>query len=250
MQESVKGEACVLLLDTGVEGWPVVYANESWRVWAGYDRDEAVGKPLAQLIVPAGSGRPQVDWGDLQRAASDGGRFVLHCMRVADRPLRDAVMPAEGPNTAADAAGWAVTGQSATARATPTSSLAARADSAVNDSSIVASDAAQQPKAAGGAAHADSSATSISGSSGIAPPVVQQPGKTTCTAAASESVRVGCGTSSLVQHPGSGTPSSALEQFSGGWDAAHDAHTFDISFRPASRDLLDQDTLPIGACHT
>ena len=65
-------DACVLLLDTSVEGWAVVYANESWQQWTGCERNTALGRPLAQLLRAAGSGRPAMDWAEIQRAAAGG----------------------------------------------------------------------------------------------------------------------------------------------------------------------------------
>lgn len=37
-------EACVLVVDTSQPGWPIIFADETWRLWAGYSREEIVGK--------------------------------------------------------------------------------------------------------------------------------------------------------------------------------------------------------------
>ncbi len=112
----------MLVLDTSVEGWRVVYANESWKLWTGFGRDQAVGKPLAQLIEPAGIGRPRVDWGGLRRAVQEGARTVLHCMRAVGE--NEAAAAAEGASSlgAVVAAGGSTehTAQTAHAAAAPT----------------------------------------------------------------------------------------------------------------------------------
>ncbi len=131
---------------------------QRWELWTGVDRDQALGKPLAQLIEPAGTGRPPIDWADMCRAASGGERFVLHCMKApgVGRPARAAALLA--------AAGRIV--------------------------------------------------------------------------AAAAQTRDPCGLgSALVVN---------VDDIDDGRDTVHGVRTFDLSFRPAARDVLDQDTPPIG----
>jgi hypothetical protein len=69
-------DACVLLVDTSQPGhWPVVWADDTWALWAGFSRTEALGRPLQSLLRPASQGVAPLHWG----AAQVSGRAERGC---------------------------------------------------------------------------------------------------------------------------------------------------------------------------
>lgn len=72
----------MLLVDTSQHGWPVVFADETWRLHAGYSRDHTLGRPLQALVAPAAPGVPPPRWDALAADVAAGARFVLHGLRA------------------------------------------------------------------------------------------------------------------------------------------------------------------------
>ncbi|KAF5839106.1 hypothetical protein DUNSADRAFT_1504 [Dunaliella salina] len=71
-------DACVLLVDTGHPDWPVIFADETWKEWAGYSRDAILGRGLFELLQPAAPSVAPCRREQLQAEAQAGERFVLH----------------------------------------------------------------------------------------------------------------------------------------------------------------------------
>lgn len=76
----VSRDACCLVIDTGMPGWPVMYAEETWKLWSGFSRSEVMGRQLQHMLAPATPGVAPLNWHTLQLEADAGERFIVSGM--------------------------------------------------------------------------------------------------------------------------------------------------------------------------
>lgn len=81
-------DSCCLIVNTGRPRWPILYADNTWKLWTGFARSLALGRGLLDLLEPDGEGAAPINKEEWQRKANERKRFLKYGMKFV-KPSHD-----------------------------------------------------------------------------------------------------------------------------------------------------------------
>ena len=76
-------ESCCIIVDTGSHHWPILYADNTWKLWTGFARSYTIGHNLLDMLVPYNDDSAPIDFESWQRKADEQKRFIKYGLRFA-----------------------------------------------------------------------------------------------------------------------------------------------------------------------